>query len=216
MERQTFDVSNRFSEMGRFHEGVLTKEEEKNCIGIVIFKPDATVSSLDIPIEQFMKEELERISGRPVSTFAYLQIRLDKDMIPKLYPEQRTEQYLRYIEDNLTAGPINLVLFVTKDAPQELNRLKGSVRTGSGVRGKFAMTEAIPGEKLELWKNGMLNEEETRKIGIELFAKSLIHVPDDKEDTKRVIDLLYPKKEVSDLISAVPLFARWYQNNNQE
>ncbi len=206
------NLHNRFAEIVGLRESVPTTEEEANCIGMVLFKPDATVSSLDIVIENFIRDELERTSKRPISIFAIAQIRLDKKTIEKLYPEQQNKQHLKYTVDGLTAGPINLILVASPNAPEELNRLKGSVQNNSGVRGKFAMTEAIPSEKLKLWKEGLLDEGETARINTELFTKSLIHVPDDKKDTKRTIVLLYSKKEISDLLSAVPIFARWYES----
>ena len=185
MELNSENVANRFSEMSHFYEGVLTPEEEKNGLGLVLFKPDATSTLLDNTIREFLKREIERSTGKQAELFAFSQRRLDADTVKKLYPEQKHEQYLKYITDHFGSGPVGIVLIAAKDAPQVLNMLKGSIKTGQGVRGTFRMGKPIDQATLEAWQEGRLSDDLSRKIGAELFASNLIHVPDDKDNTRK-------------------------------
>ncbi|KKT39923.1 hypothetical protein A3K29_03940 [Candidatus Collierbacteria bacterium RIFOXYB2_FULL_46_14] len=205
-------VQNRFSEMGDFYEDILTPEEEKNGIGMVLFKPDSTNSLLDLPIRDFIQRELEQMTDKPVEFFGFTEIRIKPEDVKKLYPEQKHEEFLKYIQEHFQTGPIGLMLVAAKDAPILLKKLKGSVRTGEGVRGRFGSSNPIDDQTLEAWKNGTLDPVTTKQIGIDLFASNLIHVPDDKDDTKRVMNLLIPKQDLDNLKGSIPFVNRWYSN----
>lgn len=202
---------NRFENMNGFYEGILSPEEERNAIGMVLFKPDSTNSSLDLPIMDFIKMELEKISGKPVDFFCFTEIRINPDDIRKLYQEQKHEQYLKYIEDHFETGPIRIMLVAAPNAPQLLNELKGSIKTNKGVRGKFGSGSPIDKDTLIAWEKGELDPDTTKRIGVDLFAANLIHVPDDKDDTIRVMRLLLSKSEFDNL-KTIPFVNRWLSN----
>lgn len=212
MEINTDVIHNRFSEMSNFYDGVLAPEEEKNAIGMVLFKPDSTNYLLELPIRDFIKTELEKVTQKKVEFFGFTEIQIKPEDVKKLYPEENHEKFIKYIQDHFETGPIGLVLVAAKDAPQLLNKLKGSVRTGEGVRGKFSNSKPIDDKTLEMWKGGELDPLTTKQIGIDLFASNLIHVPDDKNDTMRVMELLIPKHELDLLKTSVPFVQRWYKN----
>jgi len=197
----------RFAEMKDIH---VAPALERNCIGLVLYKPDCTATGLDHPICDFIEREIGQETGKPATLFAFSRVALDRDKVKQLYPEQKHAPYLKYIEDHLTSGPVNMVLVVTPDAPQQLNKLKGSIKTGTGIRGNFLLSNPIDEQTLLRWQSGELSPEETQKIGTDLFAANLVHVPDDQQETKKAIELLYPKSDLSALINSVPLFSRWY------
>lgn len=212
METTNLSISNRFAEMGNLGAGEIAKEEETNSIGLILLKPDAVTSRLDLPIKRYIEDEIKTMTGETITLFAFNLVRLDKEKIAALYPQQKNAEYLKYIQDHLSSGPVYLVLALLKNAPETLNKIKGSVRNDSGVRGTFATNKAITDEELSLWQKGKLSDEETKRIGTELFAANLIHVPDDREETKKAISALYPPSEVTDMLEAIPIFARWYNN----
>ena len=211
MDESTEVNSNRFYEMCHFLEGVFTREEEKNCIGLVLFKPDSVTTGLDLPLGEYIQQELERSTGKPVGLFAFTQLCLDSETVGRLYQKLAIGMYFHDIVEHLTSGPVSLVLVASKDAPQELNRLKGSVRRGTGIRGKFSVSPYV-GVDLADPAVG-LDTGRARDINTHLYVANLLHVPDNCEDTKRVIELLLPKNDLNDLVSVVPLFSRWF---NQE
>ncbi|MFA5828417.1 MAG: hypothetical protein WC841_03635 [Candidatus Shapirobacteria bacterium] len=211
MEIRPDDFSNRFSDMKRFCEPSLSPEEIGNCIGMVLFKPDATKSLLDLPIMEYIERELEESTGQTVGLFAFCLKKVKPGEVRKLYPEERNEQYLKYIQDHFSGGDVYVVLVAARNAPESLNRIKGSIRTGSGIRGNFCQNAPIGEESMDDWKAGKLDPDTTRRIGIELFAANLVHVPDDREGTIRAIELLYPPKEIDKMRASIPIFAKWLE-----
>lgn len=212
MEVKSKNIFNRFSEMGGFYEGVLTPKEESNGIGLVLFKPDATGTLLDLPIRDYIKNELEKATGKLVEFFGFWLTKVKPEVLSHLYSEQKNEQYLKYIQDHFGTGPVCLVLVAAKDAPEELNKLKGSVRTGLGVRGHFNNSVPIDETTFAAWKSGELDPKRTREIGINLFAANLLHIPNHKSDTIRAIKLLYPQSEIDNMVQSIPLVGKWIKD----
>ena len=214
MEVRTDDcIYNRFANMKI--ESV-PPEDERDCIGMVLFKPDATESLLDRLILEYIKRELEKKTGQVVEPFALRVVKVEPEDAKALYPEEKNKGYLKYIQDHFGAGYLVAALIVAKNAPEELNKLKGSVRTGQGVRGAFGQVKPIDEETLKNWRDNKLNDKETKRISRELFAANLLHVPDDREGTLRAIELLYPQGEIDNMRSSIPIFDKWFTKDEGE
>lgn len=212
MEKLTGGVPNsKFSEMSGLGEGLFTKKEERNCIGLLLFKSDSVMKSLDLQIDNYIQKELETKTGKPINFFAYNLICINEEMAYKLYPEENVKRYLPYIIDNFNSGPSILTLVVANNAPEELSKIKGEVRKRTGIRGNFSFDFNVDEDIIKKWRANEFDPEKTKQMGIDLYGANLIHIPDDRNDTKRTINLLYSKKDISDLILSVPLFARWYK-----
>lgn len=213
MSEQQLDITNRFSDMGDFGKEFLSnKRLIGNCIGLVLFKPDAVASRLDLPIEKFIEEELSEFTKGNVHIFAYGQARLNNKQVREIYSDPKIEQYVDYIESHLTSGPVLFFLVLAENAPENLNKIKGNIKTKSGVRGNFSDSLPIGETELENWREGKLDKEKTREIGIELFAANLLHIPDNKPDTIKVLKTVYPEREIKNMQRSIPIFDRWYRS----
>ena len=203
------ELKNRFAEMGHFYEAVLPPEDIRNCIGLILYKPDAIATTLENVIGDYVRSEMERRTGYRVEFFGSLFRKYKPEVVDALYPEIDNETYLKYIRNHLGSGLSGVVLVAAKNAPEELNKIKGSVKTGKGIRGMFCQYQPISQKTLSNWQAGKLSPEETREIGIQLFAANLVHIPDNRDATIIAMRSLYPVDEIDDMKQSIPIFSKW-------
>jgi nucleoside diphosphate kinase len=169
-------------------------------LGMLLLKPDATNRpGISRDIIEYTIACLSE-GDHPLVMHSMGLQRLRPEQISLIYPEERVAQHLEIITDYLCSGPVVPIMVAYPNAPNALNGIKGSVRTGEGIRGTFLVQEPISRDDLEDWRNGGFSDQDTRYIGTCLLAANLVHIPDDGAQALMIARQICPRSKIFDML----------------
>lgn len=144
----------------------------------VMLKPD----TLERGIRDKIVRELEAVAG-PV--FVATRMRLTLEQIEAIYIRFPNPHSKDFVFNYFTSRDTEHLAFLgSGDLHGIIHRIKGGVRSGTGIRGKyFCNYIRYTKEDVEAWLQGTSSRAE--EIDLEMFGRDILHVADNQEDSIR-------------------------------